>query len=267
MKIQFALVFSVLATAAGFADVGDNITSLTTLSGKTYRGVLIAQVTSDGVLFRHANGAGKVLFSDLPGDVKQSLGYDPIKAESLEKEAAARRERAHLACIERDTEIAKAQAGASIAAASLGRVTQALYAVAASQQAASTGNDVMYPFVYGFGGYGWYTVRVPSPSYGGRAFYTVRRQVGPAGIGASSLIQGNMAAPNRCPPDNTHRTANITLMSGPGTNRSGGQPFSAGQITTGGPYSGASSSRTAFTNGVPALNSSFVPNRGVGRSR
>ena len=83
MKIQLALVFSVLATAASFAAVGDNIDSLATLSGKTYREVTIAQVGPDGVFFRHSNGAGKVLFSDLPGDVRQRLGYDSKKAEAL----------------------------------------------------------------------------------------------------------------------------------------------------------------------------------------
>ena len=222
MKIQLALVFSVFATAGSFAAVGDSIDSLATLSGRTYRGVTIAQVTPDGVFFRHANGAGKVLFSDLPSDVRQRLGYDAKKAETYEKERAEKRERERLACIERDKEIAKAKASAFTAAAAQANMIRAQYSAAACQPAAY-GYNMTYPVIWGFGGgYGWYTDRVASPSYGGRAYYKVRRPLNAMGAG--------------------------------------GQPFGARQITHGAPpYSGAYSGTVRFSNGVPALNSSFSP--------
>jgi hypothetical protein len=221
MKIQLALVFSLLATTAGFAAVGDRVDSLATLSGRTYRDVTIAQVGPDGVFFRHSNGAGKVLFTDLAGDVRQRMGYDSKKAESYEKERAARRERERLACIKRDGEIAKARASASLAAVAQANAIRAQYIVAAAQQAPNYGYGMTYPMIWGFGGgYGWYTDRIPSPGYGGRAFYTVKRPLNPSCVG--------------------------------------NQPFSTRQITRGAPpYSGTYSGPVRFSNGVPALNSSF----------
>ena len=221
MKIQIALVFSVFATAAGFAAVGDNIDSVSTLSGRTYRDVTIAQVGPDGVFFWHSHGAGKVLFADLAGDVRQRLGYDSKKAESYEKERAERRERERLACIERDTAIAKAQASASLAAAAQANAIRAQYSVAAAQQATNYGYGMTYPMIWGFGGgYGWYTDRVPSPCYGGRASYTIKRPLNPFCVG--------------------------------------NQPLVTRQITHGAPpYSGTYSGPVRFSNGVPALNSSF----------
>jgi len=234
MKIKLALVLSILATAPSFADVGDGSNSITTLSGRTYRGVAIAEVKPDGVFFRHSNGAGKVLFSDLPSDVRQSLGYDAKKAESYEKEIAARRERERLASIERDKEIAKAQASASAASAAQARLIQAQYIAAADQQSANYGYGMSYPIVWGYGGgyggsygggygrggsTGWYNERIPSPSYGGRAYYTVKRPV----PSTSPYVQ----------------------------------PFSAGRSTHGGPYSPGHEGKARFTNGVPALSSSF----------
>lgn len=203
MKIQLALVFSVIATSVGFADVGDNVTSITTLSGKTYRGVLVAEVNPDGVLFRHANGAGKVLFSDLPSDLRQALGYDAKKAEVYEKDLTARRERERLACIERDKEIARSQASAYNAAAAQARVAQVQYAAIASQS--SYGYGYNYPVAIGWNGWGGY------------------------------------------------RHAATTRT----TNHATAIPFRAGQISSGVPYAGTGNAR--FTNGVPALGSSFVP--------
>jgi hypothetical protein len=56
------------------------IEKLTTLAGKTYRQCEIFQVHPDGVSFTHAKGAAKVLFTDLPKEWRDRLGYDPKKA-------------------------------------------------------------------------------------------------------------------------------------------------------------------------------------------
>lgn len=206
MKTQLALVFSILAASDLHADVGDNITSITTLSGKTYRGVLVAEVNPDGVLFRHANGAGKVLFSDLPSDLRQALGYDAKKAEAYEKDLATRRERERLACIERDKEIARSQAGAYNAAAAQARVAEVQYAAMVGQQGYGIGYN--YPVAIGWDGW-----------RGG------------------------------------HRGAATTRTAKPAA----AIPFRAGQISSGVPYAGTGNAR--FTNGVPALGSSFVPSQ------
>lgn len=246
MKTKLVLVFSALATAVSLADVGDNITTLTTLSGKTYRGVLISQVSPDGVLFRHANGAGKVLFSDLPGEIRQALGYDAKKAEAYEKDLTDRRERERLACIDRDKEIAKAQASAFTAAAAESNMIQAQYIAAASQQG-GYGYGESYPVAYGYGWYNQGPGRFASPTNGGRGYGNSDRQPDqPQGVYCG--------------------TAYRTIKGNPNANRNEGQPFSAGQIKTGVPYSGTNPGTARFTNGVPALGTSFAPSRAPSRA-
>lgn len=232
MKTKLTLVFCALAAAAS-ADVGTTASVVTTLSGKTYRSVQISQVTPDGVYFRHANGAGKVLYADLPADIRENLGFDAKKAEVYEKDCAERRAKERLAAIERDKEAAKAQANAAIAYAAQANVATAQLALATAQQAAAGaygyGYASTYPVVWGSGGWGWYDERVPSPSYGGRAYYTVRRWV-------------------RQP---------YTFQ----------EPFRAGQIASSVPYSPNQVGNAPFTNGVPALGASFVSQIGSYRPR
>jgi hypothetical protein len=116
MKTHLAIALSLFAaSAAAVADQGEAIT-LRTLSGKTYRGVSVSKVDPDGVCFRHSNGAGKVLFSDMSSELRQSFGYDSKKAVAYEKELETRREKVRLARIERDREVAKAQTAAFQAA-------------------------------------------------------------------------------------------------------------------------------------------------------
>lgn len=80
----------------------DTIPEITTLQGRTFRRCEIVRVHPDGVSFRHATGAARVLFSDLSPEWRSRLGYDPEKA------AAHRREQQELA--ERREESRKARA-------------------------------------------------------------------------------------------------------------------------------------------------------------
>ncbi|SKA96953.1 hypothetical protein SAMN02745166_02504 [Prosthecobacter debontii] len=66
---------------------------ITTLTGKTYRQCEIVKVYPDGVSFTHADGAAKVLFTDLSQEWRERLGYDPAKAAAYELEQAERREK------------------------------------------------------------------------------------------------------------------------------------------------------------------------------
>lgn len=69
----------------------ESVPEITTLRGRTYRDCRIRQVHPDGVSFIHANGAAKILFTDLPDSWKKKLGYNKQRAEEYEKELAARR--------------------------------------------------------------------------------------------------------------------------------------------------------------------------------
>lgn len=150
MKIKLILAASLFAHCAAVADQGEAVT-LRTLSGKTYRGVTIAKVDPDGVCFRHSNGAGKILFSDMPSDLRHDFGYDAKKAAAYEKDIETRKEKARTARIERDREVAKAHAAAYEAAAAQARLaTAAEYRVAAVQ-----GAGMGYGAIpWGLGGYG-----------------------------------------------------------------------------------------------------------------
>ncbi|MBX7208381.1 MAG: hypothetical protein K1X78_08735 [Verrucomicrobiaceae bacterium] len=196
MKTKLVLVFSAVATAC-LADVGDVVNSFTTLSGRTYRAVTIAQVQPDGVTFRHSRGAGKVLFSDLPADLRRQLGYDAKKADAYEKDLMARRERERLACIERDKELAKARASASAAAAAQARACEARYAAVAMLGGGVTDSGGMltgYTYPWALDWYGWlgnhprralgFDRRTPAAS-GGHPFSAGQIVNGPAYSGAT----------------------------------------------------------------------------------
>lgn len=62
------------------------VSEISTLTGKTYRDCHIVNVHPDGVSFRHANGAAKVLFTDLSQEWRSKLGYDPEKAAAYQLE-------------------------------------------------------------------------------------------------------------------------------------------------------------------------------------
>lgn len=68
------------------------LAEITTLTGKTYRQCEIVKVHPDGVSFTHANGAAKVLFTDLSATWRERLGYDPVKAKAYQREQEERRQ-------------------------------------------------------------------------------------------------------------------------------------------------------------------------------
>ena len=98
------------------------IESITTLSGKTYLHCRIYKIDPDGVMFFHDRGGCKVLFLDLPQDLKTKLGHNP------EKEAAYRGE--HATKIREQREQAAAMRKAVAAQAAMVQWSQAGYAAA-----------------------------------------------------------------------------------------------------------------------------------------
>lgn len=78
----------------------EKIPEITTLQGRTFRQCEIVRVHPDGVSFRHATGAARVLYSDLSPEWRSRLGYDPEKAAAHrqeQKELAEKREEARRA--------------------------------------------------------------------------------------------------------------------------------------------------------------------------
>lgn len=70
---------------------GESVGTIDTLYGKSYRDCHIVRVHPDGVSFRHATGAAKVLFTDLSDKWRRKFGYDPKKADAYAREIATAR--------------------------------------------------------------------------------------------------------------------------------------------------------------------------------
>jgi len=87
-------------------------TTIETAQGKTYVGCKIIKRDPDGVSFSHSKGMAKVLYSDLSAPMRNSLGYDAVKADVYEKEQAEARKEAAQAKRERETKIAEAMIAA-----------------------------------------------------------------------------------------------------------------------------------------------------------
>lgn len=98
MKSLFApLLAAAWLTSAAPARLSgaDTIPEITTLQGRTFRQCKIVRLHPDGVSFRHATGAARVLYSDLSPEWRGRLGYDPEKAAAHrqeQKELAEKRE-------------------------------------------------------------------------------------------------------------------------------------------------------------------------------
>lgn len=88
----------------------ESIGDIATLRGKTYRQCEIVNIHPDGISFTHANGAAKVLFTDLPAPARQRFGYDPAKAAAYEQEIAEQRLAEKQARLKRQQELGEALA-------------------------------------------------------------------------------------------------------------------------------------------------------------
>lgn len=62
--------------------------------GETYLDVRVSRSEPDGLRIIHRNGVAKVLFRDLPEDVRKAYNHDPSKASAYAEEEAIRKEEA-----------------------------------------------------------------------------------------------------------------------------------------------------------------------------
>jgi len=87
-------------------------TTIETTQGKIFEQCKILKRDPDGVSFSHSKGMAKVLYSDLSISMRNSLGYDAVKADTYEKEHAEARKEAEQAKRERETKLAEAMIAA-----------------------------------------------------------------------------------------------------------------------------------------------------------
>ena len=130
MKLHHLIVFSALLGGAVSSGARAEIIDLTTVSGKTYRQCRVVQIDPDGVMFRHSNGAGKVLFKDLTKELREHFNFDPEKLKAHEEQVKAEKAKLREITEQRAREMMKQRQEA----VDLALDRQALYAL---QQAAA----------------------------------------------------------------------------------------------------------------------------------
>jgi hypothetical protein len=192
-----------LWTAAATLAHAAPIAKITTLTGKTYRQCQIVRVHPDGVSFRHANGAAKVLFTDLSKEWRTRLGYDADKAAAYQRELADKREadKAARAKVEEARFKLLAEAAERARIQSLGQEAQARATV--QQQNFGTSVIPVLPVLGAVhqpgGGYGRY--ERPYTPYWNNGFGF------PAGYGYGYGYAGGFYTPgwSVCPPRSTFR--------------------------------------------------------------
>ncbi|MGH9592721.1 MAG: hypothetical protein ACRD5L_06495 [Bryobacteraceae bacterium] len=72
------------APAAPIPAVGENIGTVTTLSGQTFENCQLLKVEPDGITFNHTEGITKVLYRNLSLDLQKRFGVDPQSTATAE---------------------------------------------------------------------------------------------------------------------------------------------------------------------------------------
>ena len=103
--------------------------TLTTTTGRTYEQCRIVKMEPDGVSFRHAKGAGKILFKDLTKDLREHFDFDPVRAQAHEEKLKADKAKERAEKLQKAQEIMKAHQDAvnrALETQALAALTQAL---------------------------------------------------------------------------------------------------------------------------------------------
>lgn len=107
MKLHHLIVFSALLGGAFTTAARAEVLDLTTVTGKTYKQCRVIQMDPDGVMFRHAAGAGKVLFKDLIKPLRDHFGFDPATLQAHEDKIKEEKAKARKLAEERARELMK----------------------------------------------------------------------------------------------------------------------------------------------------------------
>ena len=118
-----------LMLAAMLSLASADVIDLTTTNGRTYKQCRIVKMEPDGVSFRHAKGAGKILFKDLTKDLREHFDFDPVRAQAHEEKLKADKAKERAEKLQKAQEIMKAHQDAvnrALETQALAALTQAL---------------------------------------------------------------------------------------------------------------------------------------------
>src|SRR4051812_34416926 len=85
------ILITLALAAAVFAADSLPPNELTTLKGKTYRGVKVTKIEPDGIRIVHDGGLAKVVMEELPESWRERFNFDPAAAEQYRIKAKAAR--------------------------------------------------------------------------------------------------------------------------------------------------------------------------------
>src|SRR3954469_23745030 len=97
------LLLSLLAASSIMA--GETIPLLRTTKGTEYKNARVSEVEADGITIFHAGGVAKILFREMPDEMRRKYGYEPKaaaaaeRAETAEQEQLAKRARIDAALV------------------------------------------------------------------------------------------------------------------------------------------------------------------------
>lgn len=81
---QAGTTWTPAAPAAPIPAVGENIGTVTTLSGQSFQNCQLLKVEPDGITFNHTEGITKVLYRNLSLDIQKRFGVDPQSTAAAE---------------------------------------------------------------------------------------------------------------------------------------------------------------------------------------
>ena len=106
-------LFKLLTVAAiSFSIWSAHAEDLTTLDKQTFQNYRVVKTEPDGIIIMHAQGGGKVAFTNLSPELQKQYGYDPAKAAELAKKQEKIRKLGRLGAVYRLSELEQAKAEA-----------------------------------------------------------------------------------------------------------------------------------------------------------
>ncbi|MCE9520191.1 MAG: hypothetical protein K8R87_11655 [Verrucomicrobia bacterium] len=144
--ISTSLCFLITGLISASPVSNEPLGTITTSLGRSYQNCRVCQVDPDGVIFAHQRGIAKVLFGEIPEQLRSKLGFDEQKATDYAKDQSEKKRRALELKAEMQKELLKAQTAVSVAEIQSAGMVQQAYAMGG-------GGSSYLPYTGGL--YGW----------------------------------------------------------------------------------------------------------------
>ena len=89
IALRITLLASVPLAGVLAAELPYKLGDFKTVDGHEYHGVVVTEKTATGITIKHASGAGRFAWSDVPAETQLLLGYDPAAEAAAAQKAVA----------------------------------------------------------------------------------------------------------------------------------------------------------------------------------